>query len=96
MEIIQIVGAVLKEDADGFALSFADQSRVGVPTANIREASYLREDLPKIIRTLPGRRESADPARTHPANRMQVRIIRNLQIKLLHRVRNQLIDQNRT
>src|SRR5579872_6591499 len=74
--VIEIVLAILKEDADGLPRRLADHRLVVVATfaaggagGDVREAANPREDLAEFVRALPRRREGADTAATDAADR---------------------------
>ena len=41
MKVIEIVAAILQEDADGFLFGFANHARINIATADIGEATDM-------------------------------------------------------
>src|SRR5262245_51418870 len=68
VQIIQIVGAILQKDTDGFALRLADQRGVIMAAANVCETANRRKHLPELIGPLPRDGERANATRTRAAN----------------------------
>src|SRR5262249_1555420 len=64
VQVVEVVLAVLEEDADRLLLRLADHPRIDVAAADVRETADVAEDLAELVRPLPGRREGADAART--------------------------------
>ena len=68
VSIIQIICAVLQENADRFSRGFANQRFAGMATANVGEATDMADDFAEDVRFFPGRRESTNAARADAAN----------------------------
>lgn len=64
MEVVEIGGAILQEDAQrfGLLLGFPDQGGVDIAAADIRKTADVADDFAEFIRPLPGNGESADAA----------------------------------
>src|SRR3954470_15829611 len=65
--VVEVVGAVLEEDADRLLVALADQGLVVVPplaagraAGDVGEAADPRQDLAEIVGTLPGHGPGAD------------------------------------
>src|SRR5215475_2056213 len=75
MQIVEVVFAVLKEDADRFRRSLADQRRIIVsafaqrrPAGDVGKAADPRQNFAELIRALPGDGEGADAAAADAAD----------------------------
>src|SRR5947207_8307581 len=71
---IQIVAAVLQENADGLRLGFADQGRIVVAAAQADISPDAGEDAPESIRPLPGCGKGANTTATRTGNRAVVAV----------------------
>src|SRR5262245_65475 len=66
--VVQVLPAALQEHADGLLRLRADQGRVDVAAADVRETADVRQHLAELVRHLPRGRERADAARTDAAD----------------------------
>ena len=66
--IVEICGAVLKENANGFAFGFANECFVVMAAADVGEAADVADDFAELVGSFPGDREGADAAGTHAAD----------------------------
>src|SRR6516164_4291266 len=66
--VVEVVGAVLEEDADVFVLGLADHAGVPVAAANVGEAADVAQHLAEQVRPFPGDGERADATRADTAN----------------------------
>ena len=73
--IVEIVFAILKENANGFLFGLANHWRVNVPAANIDEAADMAEDFAKAIGALPRHGKRANASRAVAADSVQFRIV---------------------
>ena len=92
----QVVGAVLKEDADGLGLDLANQDGIDIAAAMRAEAAHVAEHAAEGVGTLPGRRKRADSAAAGAGDGPIVAVGREVQLVLLRDIRKQLVARNRT
>jgi hypothetical protein len=93
VKVVEIVGAVLQEHADGLSFSLADPRRIDIAAANVREAADLREHFTEGIGPLPSDGEGANRAATHAADGAQLGIVGEFHAKLLRHERQELTDE---
>ena len=68
VDVIEVVLAVLEEDAKRFGWRFAQEKRIVVAATDVREAADMAEDFAEEIRSFPCRRKGAYPAAADPAD----------------------------
>ena len=93
VEVVQVVRAVLQEDADRFALGLADPRGVDVAAADVGEAADLREHLAELVGPFPRDGEGADRAAAHAADGALVGVVGELDGVLLRDEGQQLVDE---
>ena len=59
--VIQIIGAILQKDPNGFPVGFSNHRFVIVPSPDIRETSNMAQDFAEPFGMLPRRSERTDP-----------------------------------
>ena len=74
VRVVEIVAAVLQEDAERLAVALADHRGVDVAAADVGEAADVAEHLAKRVGPLPGDGERADAAGAGAADRPLVGI----------------------
>ena len=75
VQVVEVFGAVLQENANRFLFRFPNQRRVDIAAANVGEAADVTEHFAKFIGPLPRYGPRADAAGTDPANRAAVRVL---------------------
>ena len=75
---VQVLAAVLQEDADRLGLVFADQGRIVVAAAQADVGADGAEDATEGVGPLPGGGEGADGAATGAADAAVVAVLRQL------------------
>src|SRR5206468_1276673 len=73
--VVEVVGAILEEDADRLPARLADQGFVvvapfapGLAAGDVGEAADPRQHLAKLVRPLPGDGPGSDAAAAHPGD----------------------------
>ena len=72
--VVEIAAGILEEDAEGFALGFADEGRVGVAAAEVYKTADGREHLAELVGAFPSDGESGDTAAAGTADRTLFRV----------------------
>ena len=62
MKIVQVIGTILKKNANRFLLRFTNEERIGVSAADVDETADVTQDFAKGVGTLPGNGPCADAA----------------------------------
>src|SRR6267142_6600072 len=76
--VVQVVLAVLEADSNVLFRGLANDARICVAVADIREAADRGPDFAELVRLLPGDRPGADAARRPSADRAAPRVLAQL------------------
>lgn len=60
MQVIEVVGPILQEDADRLLLGLADDAGVGIATTNVRETADVAEDFAEQVWPFPSHGEGTN------------------------------------
>src|SRR5436309_9199335 len=78
MQVVEVLLAILQEDADWFLFRLANQRRIDMPAPDISEAANVTEHFAKSLRMLPGDRPGTDASGTDATNGASCRVFRDI------------------